>query len=210
MSKGMEHVITKRLESWEDDGKDHLPLGWNHRASAAALADVTKFQAANREAARARIPVVEENPDDTAVHIVNVGPWDFHQHVGSWGSYHIPAFGSVKVPGFLWEPSGPQEDPLAQRIDGLQIAGEVMGSGGNGIGRYGVFICEKRGPNPEPTKGESSEARAELLKNCAYLISEASKEILDLRPIQFDSQHHRAIEFIASQLKSGHLYPALQ
>lgn len=126
--------------------------------------------------------LIQRIQDENKLHVFNVGPWDMTRHMGSWGTFRVPAcplgteyVEGPEIPGIYLEPIIENERRMRhEQIDGKDFADHVMGIGKGYTPRdrwagFGVFVSK----NAAPTKKELADARAALEKKLLELVSEA-------------------------------------
>ena len=123
------------------------------------------------------------------VYIFNVGPWDHHVMLGSWGTYYIPkcdesaAFAAARpIPGIYHEPIPVDEGKFElAAIEGTFVAEQILGVGKNiafqsSLMRLGVFMTKTvsmiKGV-PVPAKEDLDVAREMLNEEFIRLFEEA-------------------------------------
>ena len=142
--------------------------------------------ASRRQRTQRRLPAIAPTiarfAAENQIYIFNVGPWDHHVMMGSWGDYYVPACASDKpyapappIPGIYHEPIPVNEANFQmESIEGGYIADQILGVGKNlswntSLVKLGVF----KSSTPIPTKEELEEARANLHAEFTRLFEEA-------------------------------------
>lgn len=127
-------------------------------------------------------PSIQAFSNEHQIYIFNVGPWDHHVMLGSWGVYYIPPCESGKayaggnpIPGIYHEPIPVNESNFQlEGIEGSYVADQILGVGKNlawnkSLLQLGVF----RSDSATPTRDEIAQAKALLFEEYERLFDEA-------------------------------------